>query len=221
MDNSLELARFNMIEQQIRPWGVLDERVLEAMGEIPRESFAPDAYRGLAYADIEIPNATGGVMLAPGVVGHLLQALAVQPGDKVLEIGTGTGYVAACLSRLGGSVVSIEIDPAQAADARARLAALKLAHIEVREGDGLAGPIVGGPFDAIAVKGSMPTEDALPMLREQLAVGGRLFCILGEAPAMECVRITRVARSSYRRESLLETHVAALRNAPAPAGFEF
>lgn len=221
MDNSTELARFNMIQQQIRPWGVLDERVLGVMGEIARESFVPDAYRGLAYADIEMPNDIGGLMLAPKLVGHLLQALAVQPGDRVLEIGTGSGYVTACLSRLGGRVLSLEIDAAQATAARARFAALKLERIEVREGDGLAGPIADGPFDAIAIKGSMPTEDALPMLREQLAIGGRLFCILGEAPAMECVRITRTGKNDYRRESLFETDVPPLRNATAPAGFEF
>jgi protein-L-isoaspartate(D-aspartate) O-methyltransferase len=221
MDNSSELARFNMIQQQIRPWGVLDDRVLEVMGTIERERFVPDAYRALAYADIEIPNSNGTLMLAPKVVGHLLQALSVQPGDRALEIGTGSGYVAACLNRLGARVISLEIDSMQAAEASERLEALKFEWVEVREGDGLAGPVSGAPFDAIAVKGSMPTGDALPMLREQLAIGGRLFCILGTAPAMECVRLTRVGRNDYRRESLFEFEVAPLRNAPAPAGFEF
>ena len=221
MDNSIELARFNMIQQQIRPWGVLDERVLEAMDEIPRERFVPDAYRALAHADIEIPITGGGLMLAPKMVGHLLQALAIEPGDKVLEVGTGSGYVAACLSRLGARVISLEIDPARAAEARERLAALKIQAVEIREADGLAGPVADGPFDAIAVKGSMPTEDRLSMLREQLAVGGRLFCILGEAPAMTCVRVTRVGQNDYRRESLLETHVPPLRNAPEPQHFQF
>ncbi|MTW21793.1 protein-L-isoaspartate O-methyltransferase family protein [Allochromatium palmeri] len=221
MDNSSELARFNMIQQQIRPWGVLDDRVLEVMGTIEREHFVPDAYRALAYADIEIPNSNGTLMLAPKVVGHLLQALAVQPGDRALEIGTGSGYVAACLSRLGARVISLEIDPAQAAETAERLEALKFDWVEVREGDGLAGPVSGAPFDAIAVKGSMPTEDALPMLREQLTIGGRLFCILGTAPAMECVRVTRVGRNDYRRESLFEVEVPPLHNAPEPVGFEF
>ena len=221
MDNSSDLARFNMIHQQIRPWGVLDDRVLEVMGTIERERFVPDAYRALAYADIEIPNNNGTFMLAPKVVGHLLQALAIQPGERVLEIGTGSGYVAACLSRLGARVISLEIDPMQASEASERLEALGFKRIEVREGDGLADPVSGGPFDAIAVKGSMPTEDALPRLREQLTVGGRLFCILGTAPAMECVRVTRVGRNDYRRESLFEVEVPPLNNAPEPAGFEF
>jgi len=221
MDTSSELARFNMIQQQIRPWGVLDDRVLEVMGTVERERFVPDAYRSLAYADIEIPNGDGTFMLAPKVVGHLLQALSIQPGDRVLEIGTGSGYVAACLSRLGARVISLEIDPLRAAEADARLKALNFHSVEVREGDGLAGPVSGAPFDGIAVNGSLPTEDALPMLREQLTVGGRLFCILGRAPAMECVRITRVGRNDYRRESLFEVEVAPLRNAPEPAEFEF
>lgn len=221
MANSSDLARFNMIQQQIRPWGVLDDRVLEVMGALEREQFVPDAYRALAYADLEIPNANGSLMLAPKLVGHLLQALAVAPGQRVLEIGTGSGYVAACLSRLGARVISLELDVAQAELARSRLAALKCDWVEVREGDGLAGAVSGGPFDAIAVKGSLPTEDALPQLCEQLNIGGRLFCILGTAPAMECVRITRTGRDSYQRESLFEFTLPPLRNAPEAAGFVF
>ncbi|MGQ9660292.1 MAG: protein-L-isoaspartate O-methyltransferase family protein [Thermochromatium sp.] len=221
MPSHSELARFNMIQQQIRPWGVRDDRVLEVMGTIEREHFVPDAYRALAYADLEIPTGNGTRLLAPKLVGHLLQALAIQPGDRVLEIGTGSGYVAACLSRLGAHVISLEIDPLRAAEARARLDALGFAGVEVRDGDGLAGPVSGAPFDAIAVEGSMPTEEALPMLQEQLVVGGRLFCVLGTAPAMECVRVTRVGRNDYRRESLFECEVPPLRNVREPASFEF
>ena len=213
--------RENMVEQQVRPWEVVDMRVLETLNAVPREAFVPDAYRGLAYADVEIPNSRGGLMLAPKLVGHLLQALNVQPGDKVLEIGTGMGYVTACLSQLGGRVISLEIDPDQASETRARIAALKIPRIEIREGDGLAGPVAGGPFDAIAVKGSLPTEDALPMLQGQLAIEGRLFCIIGEAPVMRCLLVTRLGTNTYRREWRFETHLAPLKNAPEPTGFVF
>ncbi len=221
METSNQLACFNMIHQQIRPGGVLDDRVLEVMAQVPRESFVPDAYQGLAYADIEIPIGRDTSMLAPTLVGRLLQALAVQPTERVLELGTGTGYVTACLSRLGGKVVSIEIDPELAAEARDRLVGLGLKQIEIREGNGLERPNVGGPFDAIAVTGSMPTDDSVPMLQDQLAVGGRLFCILGERPAMEAVRIVRVGEGDFRREALFETCAPALAEVTEPEGFEF
>lgn len=221
MDTSFELARFNMIQQQIRPWDVLDERALEVMASVAREVFVPDAYRGLAYADIEIPIGEGSNMLAPKVVGRLLQALDVQPGDKVLEIGTGTGYVTVCLSRLGGRVTSIEIDAALATGARERLTALKFAGIEVRDGDGLAGPSAEGPFNVIAITGSMPTDGSLPMLQDQLAVGGRLFCIIGEAPVMEAILITRLGGQHCSRERLFETCVPSLVNVMEPEGFVF
>ncbi|EXJ15782.1 Protein-L-isoaspartate O-methyltransferase [Imhoffiella purpurea] len=210
-----------MIHQQIRPWGVLDERVLETMAEIPRESFVPDAYRGLAYADIEVPIGIDNCMLAPKVVGRLLQALAVKPGDKTLEIGTGSGYLSACLSRLGARVVSLEIDPVLANAARARLERLEFARIEVREADGLAGPVQGGPFEAIAVTGSMPTDAALGMLRDQLAVGGRLFCVIGEEPAMRAILVTRTSQTGFRQQALFETSLPSLLNVVEPAGFEF
>ncbi|MFD2111213.1 protein-L-isoaspartate O-methyltransferase family protein [Thiorhodococcus fuscus] len=221
MEESIELARFNMIQQQIRPWGVLDDRALEAMTEIPREPFVPDAYLGLAYSDIEIPIGSAASMLAPRIVGHLLQALAVKPGDKVLEIGTGSGYVSACLSWLGARVFSLEIDATLAAEARERLAALKFERIEIREADGLAGPVADGPFEAIAVTGSMPTDASLDMLKDQLAIGGRLFCVIGEDPLMHAILITRLSKRDFRRQPLFETSVPALRNVTEPAGFAF
>lgn len=220
MENSTEQARHNMIQQQVRPWGVLDERTLEVMAGIQRESFVPDAYRALAYADIEIPIGEATCMLAPKIVGRLLQALAAQPGDKALEIGTGTGYVSACLSLMGARVTSVEIDPTLAAAARERLAALEIPRVEVLEADGLAGPVSGGPYDVIAITGSMPTDASLPLFQDQLAIGGRLFCILGEAPVMECVRITRVSKGDFQRTTLLETSVPPLRNVVEPETFE-
>jgi len=215
------LARFNMIQQQIRPWDVLDDRVLEVMAELEREPFVPDAYRGLAYADIEIPLAQGQSMLAPKVVGRLLQALAIRPDDKILEVGTGSGYVSACLSHLGGRVVSLELDPELAASARERLQALGLGRIEVIEADALAAPAPGAPFDVIALTGSTPNEEVLRVLEDQLAIGGRMFCIVGEAPVMEAILLTRLGARDLRRQALFETCVPALANVPEPEGFTF
>jgi len=221
MDTSFDKARFNMIQQQIRPWDVIDDRVLEVMSEIQREHFVPDAYRGLAYADIEIPFGNGQSMLAPKVVGRLLQALAVKTKDRVLEIGTGSGYVTACLARLGGQVVSIEIDSTLAELAQGNLGAGKLHHLEVRQGDGLVAPIDGGPFDVIAVTGSMPDGAMLPGLQEQLAVGGRLFAIIGKDPAMQATLVTRTVANGFEHRGLFETSVLALANIPEPERFVF
>jgi protein-L-isoaspartate(D-aspartate) O-methyltransferase len=219
--NSFDRARFNMIEQQVRPWDVLNDRVLTVMGALERERFVPEAYQGLAYADVEVPLGNGQSMLAPKVVGRMLQALNVQTGDRVLEIGTGSGYVTACLSRLGGRVNSVEIDADLADAARARLDDLGLKRCNVHSADGMADTSEGGPFDIIAVTGSMPTDEPLAMLREQLADGGRLFAVVGEAPIMEALRITHLSRGEYRRESLFETAIPALKNVPEPERFVF
>jgi protein-L-isoaspartate(D-aspartate) O-methyltransferase len=221
MDTTTERARFNMIQQQIRPWDVLDERVLEVMAAVRREAFVPDAYQGLAYADIEIPIAANTSMLAPKVVGHLLQALDIQTGDRVLQIGSGTGYLSACMRQLGGRVIGVEIDPALVDQSRDHLAAQGVDGVEIRQGDGLAAPVQGGPFDVIAVTGSMPTEIALPLLQGQLAPGGRLFCILGSEPVMEALLITRVGDRGFRRRALFETIAPALANAAQADAFEF
>ncbi len=221
MDTENAHARFNMIAQQIRPWGVLDERVLEVMGAIPREAFVPDAYRGLAYADCEIPIGDSLAMLAPKLVGRMLQALAVRPHDKALAVGTGTGYFAACLGRLAQRTIGVEIDPLLAQSARERLAGLGLYGVEIRTADALAGAIPGAPFDVIAVTGSVPEPGMLAGLEAQLAQGGRLFAVVGESPAMEAQLITRTGGSHWRRESLFETSVPPLVNCPEPRTFVF
>ena len=221
METNIDQARFNMIEQQIRPWNLADERVLSEMAQIPRERFVPDAFRNLAYADVEIPIGDGQCMLEPKVVAHMLQALDIQADDKILEIGTGTGYATACLSRLGGRVVSMEIHAGLAEQAQGTLGTLKLQRVEVRVGDGLKGPVDGKPFDVIAVTGSLPDEEALAALQEQLAPGGRLFAIVGEEPAMEALLVTRVAGNDFSRQSLFETSVPALEKAQRPERFFF
>jgi protein-L-isoaspartate(D-aspartate) O-methyltransferase len=222
MTSPIDIARFNMIEQQVRPWRVLDERVLRVLGELPREAFVPDAYQALAYADIDIPIGTDTCMLAPKVVGRMLQALQVRDGDKVLEIGPGTGYVTACLARLGGRVIGVEIDPALAEGAQERLAAMQLRRVEVRTADAMTSRVDGGPFDVIAVTGSLPSEESVPMLAQQLTPGGRLFVIVGEDPVMQARLETRIGPGSdLRREELFETSVPALRNVPQPERFVF
>ena len=220
-EQSTEPARFNMIQQQIRPWDVMDERVLSVMMEISREQFVPDAYRGLAYADIEVPIGTGQTMLAPRIVARMLQALDVQPGCSVLEIGTGTGYVTACLAALGGKVVSMELDSDLVAQARENLENEGVGKVDLYEGDALAGPVTGAPFDIVAVTGSLPSEAVLPDLQAQLSNGGRLFAVVGEDPVMEALLVTRTGHREFRRESLFETSVPALANVPEPEHFSF
>ncbi len=217
MVQSSEKARFNMIQQQIRPWDVIDTRVLDVMMAVQREPFVPDAYKGLAYADVEIPLAGGQSMMAPKVVGRMLQALNLAGGDRVLEIGTGSGYVTACLARLAGEVISLELDAALLETARGNLDAR---NVELREGDALAAPVDGGPFDAIAVTGSLPAEQSVAALQEQLADGGRLFVVLGEAPAMQATLITRRG-GGFSREVLFETELAALDKAQEAEHFVF
>ncbi|MCU0971941.1 MAG: protein-L-isoaspartate O-methyltransferase [Gammaproteobacteria bacterium] len=214
-----ELARHNMLEQQIRPWEVIDQRALDAMAAVPRERFVPERFQGLAFADTEIPLAHGESMLAPKIEAKLLQALDVQPTDRVLEVGTGSGYLAACLSRLGGHVVTVEIHPDLHDEARARLVALGVQNVECIAGDAFSVAVPGVPFDVIAVTGSVPR---LPVLLEgMLAEGGRLFAVVGEPPAQRATLVTRIRGDVYRRETLFETVLPPLHNAPRPAAFVF
>lgn len=220
MDTSLDTARFNMIQQQIRPWGVIDNRVLDTLAAIPRERFVPAAYRGLAYADIEVPLGDGQVMLAPKVVARLLQALSIVADDRILEIGAGSGFLTACLCHLGDTVISLEIDPDLAALARQNLEEVEPRRLEIREGDGLAGHIDGGPFDVIAVTGSLPDPSALEGLEAQLSPHGRLFAIIGLEPAMQATLVTH-GPDGFTRKALFETLVPALAKAPEPEQFVF
>ncbi len=214
-----EQARFNMVEQQVRPWEVFDRRVLDLIEELPRDRFVPEQYRHLAYADIEIPLGHGQHMMFPRVEARLLQALDVQPGDRVLEIGTGSGYLSACLARLGGKVTSLEIHPDLLEQGRGNLTANGIDGIELRCANALEGAIDGGPFDVIAVTGSLPfLPDAL---REQLEVGGRLFVVTGEAPVMEANLVTRVSGDAWHTEGLFETVLTPLEQVPRPSRFVF
>ncbi len=211
-------ARRQMVDQQIRTWEVLDERVLDALGAIPREAFVPAGFEGLAFADAPIPIGFGQTMLAPNMHGRILQSLAINPADSVLEIGTGTGYLGACLALLARKVKSIDIRPEFVALARHNLSEARGTGVEVELRDAFAaGPL--GEFDAIAVTGSMPVYDA--RFAEALAPGGRLFAIVGTAPVMEAILVRRVRGAEWTRERRVETVVAPVPGAAPPNGFVF
>ena len=216
---NMEQARFNMIEQQIRPWNVLDQDVLDLLSEVRREEFVPAAHQALAFADLEIPLGEGAVMLAPKMEAKLLQELAVQPKDKVLEIGTGSGYMAALLAAKADQVTSVEISPAIAKTAKANLAKAGISNVSVEVGDGVHGWAAGAPYDVIVVSGSLPVVPE--ELLQQLKVGGRMAVFVGEAPVMEAQIVTRTGQTTFASLNLFETVVAPLQNAPAKERFRF
>jgi protein-L-isoaspartate(D-aspartate) O-methyltransferase len=207
----LEKARFNMVEQQVRTWDVLDQAVLDLMVTLPRDAFVPDAYRNLAYADINVALEDGQVMMAPKVEGRLVQALQIEPHDAALEIGTGSGFVTALLAHRARHVTSIEISPVLHEQAKARLAGRGVGNVSLELGDGIGGWEATAPYDAIAVTGSVASLDEC--FQRQLRVGGRLFVIVGAAPAMEALLITRTGRDQWSSESLFETVLPPLRGA--------
>ncbi|MGB8300451.1 MAG: protein-L-isoaspartate O-methyltransferase, partial [Azonexus sp.] len=205
---NIEQARFNMIEQQIRPWEVLDPEVLDLLFVVKREDFVPAAYRNLAFADMEIPIGSGQVMLAPRVEARLMQELGIRNTDKVLEIGTGSGYMAALLAARADHVVTVESRPEIAEFARQNLERAGVANVTIEIGDGANGWAQRGSYDAIVVSGALPSlPDAL---LKQLRLGGRLAAIVGEAPVMEAQLVTCSAEGVYNTINLFETVVPAL-----------
>jgi protein-L-isoaspartate(D-aspartate) O-methyltransferase len=215
---SIVQAREQMIEQQVRAWDVLDARVLETLRKVPREAFVSPQHRFLAFADVEIPLPCGQHMLRPSVVGRLLQALALSGGERVLEVGAGSGFVTACLQACGASVSSLEIFPELAELARRNIAALGLRHVEIVTQD--ATRLQSDTrYDAIAVTASLPVPD--DRFQRQLAVGGRVFVVVGEPPVMEARLIRRVTEDAWGTESLFETVVDPLVHATRPQGFVF
>lgn len=213
-------ARTNMVVQQVRPWFVFDENVLTVLNQIPREIFVPKAYANLAYTDTDIPLHDKQTMLSPKVVGRALQALKLSTQDKVLEIGTGTGYVTACLSKLAGRVTSIEIHSELLEQAEKILSGLQCRQLTLEKGDGALGWQSNAPYDVILVTGSYPLGVPQKLCEQLTPNGGRLFAICGEAPSMQAVLIERNG-SSYKTETLFETCVAALLHAPEPKKFLF
>lgn len=216
---NIEQARFNMIEQQIRPWEVLDPQVLDLLFVVKREDFVPPAYRALAFADMEIPLGHGQVMLAPKIEARLLQELGVRKTDRVLEIGTGSGYMAALLAARAEHVVTVEQVPELAEGARRNLEAAGVANVTVETGDGARGWPQRGPYDVIVLSGSVA---ALPAeILKQLRVGGRLAAVVGEAPVMEAQMVTCTAEGAYNTVNLFETVVPALSGVAPKSRFEF
>jgi protein-L-isoaspartate(D-aspartate) O-methyltransferase len=216
-------ARFNMIEQQIRTWDVLDPTVLQLLNDVPRERFVPAEYQGLAFADIEIPlgydsNGALQTMLSPKLEGRILQALNVQKHQNILHIGTGSGYFTALLASLAKHVTSIEIDADLSAQAAKNLAKNNISNVTLMVADGILGQ-PNQQFDVIVYTGSSPREPA--GVREQLSIGGVLFIVLGNAPAMQATLIQRVSETGFRDDVLFETCLPALLNAPQIKRFEF
>jgi len=214
---NIEQARFNMIEQQIRPWEVLDPQVLDLLFVVKREDFTPPAYRNLAFADLEVPLGSGQVMLAPKIEAKMLQELGIKKTDKILEIGTGSGYMAALLAARADHVVTVECRPELAAIAKENLARAGVSNVTVEIGDGANGWAARGPYDAIVVSGSVPVlPDAL---LKQLRVGGRLAVIVGEAPVMEAQLVTCTAEGVFNTVNLFETVVPPLDGIAARSSF--
>jgi protein-L-isoaspartate(D-aspartate) O-methyltransferase len=216
---NIEQARFNMIEQQIRPWDVLDQDVLNLLSIVKRENFVPAAYRNIAFADLEIPLPGGEHMLFPRVEARVLQELAIKKHEVVLEIGAGAGYMAALLAARGRSVLSVEISPELAELAAANLTANGVVNAQVVQGDGAKGWKESEPYDVICVSGGLPV---MPQeFLEQLKIGGRLAAFVGAAPVMKAQIITRVDEKQFRVSDIFETMVAPLKNAVQPARFKF
>jgi protein-L-isoaspartate(D-aspartate) O-methyltransferase len=216
---NVEKARFNMIEQQIRPWNVLDTAVLELLSIVRREDFVPPAYRGLAFMDIEVPIGDGQTMLTPRVEARMLQEAGVHRHETALEIGAGSGFMAALLSHRARSVVALELRPALARMAADNLRRGGIANATVRQADGAAGRIAEGPFDAIVMSGSV--AEVPRSLLDQLKPGGRLLAIVGQEPVMTAVRITRLSGEGFRTESLFDTVAPRLEGFAEPGAFQF
>jgi protein-L-isoaspartate(D-aspartate) O-methyltransferase len=215
----IERARFNMVEQQIRPWEVLDQTVLDLLFRVHREDFVPERYRALAFADMEIPLGHGETMLAPKLEARMLQELALSGGERILEVGTGSGYMTALLASLGRHVYSVEIIPEFSAAAAARLRAHGITNVTLETGDAARGWDRHAPYDAIVLTGSVPVlADAFPA---SLAPGGRLLAVVGEPPVMEARLVTCISAGACRSTGLFDTCIAPLRNAPRPARFVF
>lgn len=217
MNAELAVARRNMVENQVRPWEVLDARVLDVLSSLPREAFVPKAYTALAYADVALPIGHDEVMLKPVVEGRILQALVPRAGERVLEIGTGTGYFAACLGKLCAHVTSVETRAEFVAAAQDKLQAQAIGNVECVHADALAGYAPQAPFDAIAVTGAVAVLP--PIFGKWLKPAGRMFVIRGTEPAMQAVLLQRAPDGGWIEDRLFETAAPYLAGATPTRAF--
>jgi protein-L-isoaspartate(D-aspartate) O-methyltransferase len=216
---NIEQARFNMVEQQIRPWEVLDQDVLDLLLQVRREEFVPEAHRNLAFVDMEIPLGHGEVMLTPKLEARMLQTVAPKKSDKVLEVGTGSGYMTALLAKSAHHVCSVEIVPEFSEQAARKLKEHGINNVALEVGDAARGWPRAELFDVIVLTGSLPV---LPrVFQDSLAVGGRLFVVVGDAPVMRAKLITRVAQDAFHSTDLFETCITPLKNAQPSPQFVF
>jgi protein-L-isoaspartate(D-aspartate) O-methyltransferase len=213
-----DFARQQMIEQQVRAWDVLDVNVLDGLKEVPRELFVPEGFAALAFADSQIPIGHGQKMMTPTIEGRLLQALALAGGERVLEIGTGSGFLTAVLAKLSAHVTSIDIYDDFLDTAKRRLDDCEIENVDLIKMNGMK-ELPGGTFDAIAVTGSVQTLDS--RFTEALNPGGRLFVIVGDSPAMSATRVTRFDEETWQSDTLFETDLAPLVNGALPPQFSF
>ncbi|WP_308214430.1 protein-L-isoaspartate O-methyltransferase [Thiolapillus sp.] len=211
-------ARYNMAYQQIRPWDVFDDQVLDIMQSLPREQFVPHAYRSLAFADTRIPLGHGQVMMEPKLEARMLQSLAVRPSDQILEVGTGSGFVTACLASLGNSVSSFDIYDAFINTAKEKIAMQGINNVHLHLGNAFAAELPREGFDVIAVTGSLPAYN--DQCEQFLATGGRLFMVVGTSPVMEAILVTRHG-DEFVEEHLFETDLPPLELLPQPSRFSF
>jgi protein-L-isoaspartate(D-aspartate) O-methyltransferase len=215
----IEQARFNMVEQQIRTWEVLDIKVLDLLFVVQREKFVPAAWRDMAFTDMEIPLGHGEAMLQPKLEARIVQELAIKTTDKILEIGSGSGYMTALLATCGASVHSIEINPELHEMAKRNLAANQIHNVQLEIGDAARGWKSHAPYDVIVLTGSTPI--LAPEFLQQLNAGGRLFAVVGDAPVMKGLLYTASAASQTSHVELFETCIKPLTNAPQPERFKF
>lgn len=217
MTVNIELARSNMVENQVRTWEVLDPRVLEVLARLHREDFVPERFRGMAFVDVELPLGHGEVMLKPVIEGKLLQALALESGHTVLEIGTGSGFVTACLASLAAHVVSVEQHADLAAEAAKRLDTAGISNVLIETDDALATFDPHQRFDAVVLTGAVYALS--DRVRSWVKPGGCLFAIVGESPAMQALLLTRVDETHWQTTSLFETDIPYLTHASPPRRF--
>jgi protein-L-isoaspartate(D-aspartate) O-methyltransferase len=219
MAMNFEQARVNMVENQVRPWEVLDARVLDVLGSVRREDFVAAEHRQLAFADLCLPLGHGEVMMKPVVEGRVLQALELSPTDQVLEIGTGSGFLTACLAKLSAGVTSVDIHADFIATASERLAHAGIANAKLEVGEAVAAWQPGGLFDAVVVTGAV--AQVPQRFLSWLKPGGRLLVTRGESPAQQVLLLTHEGNGRYREESLFETDLPYLKHAEPPRRFVF